>query len=203
MAAAAAAAAMAKHHPDLVMCMKQPGIGACVRGAGLPGSWAAGLVYVVPALVRMPARRKRPSIHTSPSRPSPTAPPRRHQPSAASARSATASARSATRTCAPRRSCACATSATTAATRAVRHLRRAGGERRVLLQGVHAAGEGREPVPRGGGRGPARGGGGGCREGGRGIVFGRADAPPPPSPPRAARRVPPNIDHPRGSAKTE
>ena len=81
---------MAKHHPDLIMCRKQPGI--CAQAA--PSN----------ALAKCMCRRRPPDPPMS----------RALQRLAACAKSATASAPSATPTCGRASSCVSATSATTA-----------------------------------------------------------------------------------------
>jgi hypothetical protein len=89
----------------------------CHASAMAAHAHAAVLPFVCYACVEArPARARRYAApRTQPPR---RRPPPRAQPSADCARSATASAPSATRTCGPRRSCACATSATTAPMRA-------------------------------------------------------------------------------------
>ena len=126
---------MARHHPDLIMCRKQPGIAigrlcekcawrARARARSLARCWRG----CRGGCLAVPPRRCRAAAALPP--PPPPPPPADHLPAshpppalALACPQATASAPSATRTCAPPRSCACATSATTAATRCGHGLR--------------------------------------------------------------------------------
>ena len=132
----------AKHHPDLIMCRKQPGIGASrfhagarpalaaacrppthpaahthihTRGSAPPGG-ARALRRSQRLCARPLCRASAPTLSPRPSSSAPLLSPR--QPSGACATSTTASASSATRTCGRRRSSRSATSATLARTTA-------------------------------------------------------------------------------------